>query len=232
LKTWDKQQLPIEEISAVLDGESTSAEADRNRLVSDPRAMQIFRHFQRIQTLITTLPVPEPSPAFTERVMDQVGGRRHTVTSRYVYAAAATILVIIGLAFYSLYPASVEPVSRPSAATDASPVSPLQTPVADEDALWLYLADTTDYYELSFSLTLIETIPEETLLSFLAASTLEEAPSIIAVDEDAQGLPEPYPNSPESADSSFTSVLDFVDMLDATEAIVLNEALRAALEEA
>jgi len=231
LKTTDEHQATLEHISALLDGENGDTEKARTRLGATEGASLRYRQYHRMRTLIHDLPAPEVSPEFANRVL-----ARTTPTHRWVHVcaygvAAAAMLLVLGAWFHFFYlPPPETPFETTAVLLDDTAIASLAEDV-DETAIWLYLADISDHFGLSFPIALVETLPEETLLGLLAESTLEETLYTPNAEAKPDQEPELYPEFADIHVPSFLEIFEFVDKLDEAEAMALNNALRSALQE-
>lgn len=223
-----------EHISALLDGEAPGAAVDIQNLKSDTEGPRRFQQYQRMSALLKTLPSPEVSQDFADRVLRQVEGCECAKPFPWLrYAVAASFILAAGVyglsVFWNRAPSTSD---APTVVATYESETPVGTDEETEDAFWVYLADEADYHGMSLSLNALETMSEETLLQVLAEITCTAAAPEVLLDSgqilnEADDLWWIMDSS-----TSFVELLDFVDTLDQAEADALNEALRTALTEA
>jgi len=232
VKAEDKELKDLERLSALLDGESSDPEGDLAWAQSDPARALRFRQYRQLRALVKTLEEPDFVPGFTDRVLARAEAPRASSAWHYAYAVAAGFLLMIGgVILYLTYPYS--PVDIPPTAVlleeDTFPPDG-QAPLDPE--LLLYGAAAEESPGMTGPLDSLEELSEEELMCALAALATAEDAGL--PDEETDGMTpleqEPGENAGDA--TSFVELLDFVDTLDAVEADVLNQALRAALEEA
>lgn len=232
MKTEDKELKDLERLGALLDGESSDPEGDRSWVASDPGRALRYRQYQRLRALTMLLEDPAPEPEFTGRVLARVSAPGRPVAWRYAYALAAGLLVMIGgFGAYLTYPYSSMEAPPATVALEDDVFLPAGEAPLDPEIL-LYGAAEVEGLGMTEPLASLEVLTEEELLCALAALAEAEEVGSRSGDTEALSTLEQEPGENAGDATSFVELLDFVDTLDAVEADVLNQALRAALEEA
>ncbi|MBP7869171.1 MAG: hypothetical protein KA031_00640 [Candidatus Hydrogenedentes bacterium] len=227
LKVDNLNKEALEQISALLDEEEPSASAARKWLDADEAAGRRYRQYRRMGEVLRALPEPEITPDFASRVLKRAGTTRLTSAFLRVFAAVAATVVVTagGWLFYA---------QRPVTGTASPPVVAVHEDRAtipppceiQEEAFGLDMADVSAHCGMTLSMMLIEEMPEELLLGFLAESSMAGQARLNDEEEPSE---DPLPEFSGSQAPSFTALLDFVDKMDKAEADALNNALRTAL---
>ena len=228
----DKKWKDLERLNALLDGESSDPERDLAWAQSDPARALRLRQYQQLRALTKMLDEPGLAPELADRVLTQVQGPRPGFPWHYAYAVAAGLLLMIGgVVLYLTYPYS--PMDTPPNVVileeDTLPPDG-ETPL--DPQLLLYGAAAEESPGMTGPLDSLEELSEEELVCALAALANAEETGFWSGGADVITPLEEESGENEGDATSFVELLDFVDTLDAVEADALNQALRAALEEA
>lgn len=226
-----KEISTIERVSAFLDGQTSHPKEDQVWVESELERRKRYEGYKRIHELSQNVPTPEFSPDFSDRVVITIRKYRRQRILRNVYAAAASILLVLaGLISYMSFHSSME-ISQPvinEARTD--PMFLASNNNYDEETLWLYLADTMDHYSFYISLVTLEEIPDEEWISILAGmQPYEETVDSTNPVTDGYSTWEWYVIDETP---SFMDIFEIVDELNEGEAFFLNEMLRTFLDKA
>ena len=228
----DKELKDLERLSALLDGESSDPEGDLAWAQSDPARALRFRQYRQLHALAKTLEEPDFVPGFADRVLAHAEAPRASFAWHYAYAVAAGLLLMIGgVVLYLTYSYSPTDIPPTPVALEEDTFPPDGEPPLDPELL-LYATVAEESPGMTGPLDSLEELSEEELLCALAALATAEEAGLTGGDEDAMTPLEQEPGENTGDATSFVELLDFVDTLDAVEADVLNQALRAALEEA
>lgn len=232
MKAEDRTLKDLERLNALLDGESSDPEGDLAWVQSDPARALRFRQYRQLRALAKTLEEPDVLPGFAGRVLEQVQAPRPLFAWRYTYALAAGFLVMIGgLVLYLTYPYSPGDASPTVVMLEEETSFPAGEAPLDPELL-LYGAAAEESPGITGPLDSLEELSEEELVYALAALANAEETDVWNAETDTITPLEQEHGERAGDATSFVELLDFVDALDAVEADVLNQALRAALEEA
>lgn len=232
MNAQNDEMKKLERLGMLLDSESADPEGDLRWVKSDPDMAGRYQAYRRIRDLANTLETPDTPAGFTGRVLARAAGPRKTVIPRYGYALAAGALIILGcLYLYLMYAGNPEMPATPLMASEAP--AAVDEDILDTDMTFMSsIAESTEFLDMSSSLASLEEIPGEELFSLVAEMASDEEAFNGDMGGEETAFLELYSDEETGETLSFAELFDFVETLDAEEAGVLNQALRAALEAA
>ena len=232
MSAQNDEMKKLERLGMLLDGESADPEGDLRWVESDADIARRYRDYRRIRDLANTLETPDTSAGFAGRVLARVAGPGETVIPRYRYALAAGALIMLGCLFlYLRFAGNSEIPSAPLMASE--PPAAVNEDVPDADMAFMSsIAESAEFLDMSLSLASLEEIPGEELFSLVAEIASDEEALAGVLEEEGTATQALYLDDGTGEALSFAELFDFVEPLDAMEADVVNQALRAALEAA
>lgn len=180
----------LERISAFLDGESPSPEADRVWLDADPEAARVHAEWGRVSHALRRLEAPEVQPAFATRVMARVREAEARPRPRLVWWRATAMGGLLAAAAIALIvlPNMDQPGAPP--APRAAPTATAQPPVdlaAVTEALELRLAAAPEDEVMPFAAP-IEVHTDDMLAAMADAEWFSALADTVEAEADLETL--------------------------------------------
>ena len=220
----------IELVSALLDDESASPEADAAAIAQDLLLEKQQVEYRKIGDMIRALPDLEVPDHFVDDVLARLPKKKphNIVRITFSLAAAAVLLFTLAATLYRLLPNTpLEPVIPDTPIANNSGISLMEFDVPETTLASIQIENIADN-EIETTLALFEVIPEETLLIALAELTVEAEARYYATAQGTEPL-SPWDENLFAAPDSLVDIYREMETLNEAEFAAFNELMRDAL---
>lgn len=220
----------IELVSALLDDESASPEADAALIAQDLLLEKQQAEYRKIGDMMRTLPDPEVPDRFVDDVLARLPKKNphNIVRITFSLAAAAMLLFALATTLYRLLPNTpLEPIIPDAPIANNSGISLIEFDVPETTLASIQIENIADN-EIETTLALFEVIPEETLLIALAELTIEAEARHYATTQGTEPL-SPWDEIIFAGPDSLVDIYTELETFNEAESAVFNELMRDAL---